>query len=166
MSGDRSPHLTCDWQAPADWDALEVNGDVPDGPGFYAFTNHDGPLTASGQGREVLYIGIATTSLRDRMRKYRTGDASGISNMHRGGLMMFLSRAGAAHFGSSGRMTHSVQRKPIDVRVRSASGADAHSVLEPKKIYLRWAVDYRAAIEALLIRDLRPKYNTMHNTGG
>ncbi len=166
MGQDQSPHLTCPWDPPVDWDALEVSSDVPDAPGFYVFTNHDGPLQAPGQGREVLYVGIATTSLRTRMRKYKTGDASGISNMHRGGFMMFMSRAGAAHFGGGGRMTHSVQRKPIDVRVRSAAGAVHHSVLEPNKIYLRWAVDPRAAIEALLIRDLRPRYNTMHNTGG
>ncbi len=97
------------------------------------------------------------------MRKYRTGDASGLMNMHRGGFMMFLSRASAAHVGSDGRVTHSVRRDPIRVSTHGGGKPPQSSVLAPEKFFLRWAVDYRAAIEAMLIRDLHPKYNTMHN---
>ncbi len=163
MHTDRSPHHLCVWQEPRDWDAVDVNRDVPHEPGYYVFTNHADPLSVVSAGKAVLYVGIATTSIRDRMRKYRTGDASGLSNMHRGGFFMFLSRASAAHAGADGSLTHSVIRKPINVINRTGTGPSQRSVIQPDKFYLRWAVDYRAAIEALLIRDLQPTFNTMHN---
>lgn len=158
MNLDPNPHLSCVWSAPFDWDGLNI-ASVPDEPGFYAFTDHADVLQPSVTGRTVLYVGIATQSLRDRIRKYKTGDFSGISNMHRGGFMMFLSRA-TAHF-QDGRLTHSVQRTPVEVTRLSAGRPPEKSTLDPNKFYLRWAVDHRAAIEALLIQHLNPKFNTM-----
>ena len=158
MNLDPNPHLSCVWNAPVDWDALNVSN-VPDEPGFYAFTDHRDVLQPSVTGRTVLYGGIATQSLRERIRKYKTGDFTNISNMHRGGFMMFLSRA-TAHF-HDGRITHSVQRTPVEVTRVSSGMPPIKSMLEPDKIYLRWAVDYRAAIEALLIQQLNPRFNTM-----
>jgi hypothetical protein len=163
---DPNPHRSCRWEAPVDWDTLNVNVQVPDEPGFYAFTDHAGvPLQPSQPGKKVLYVGIATGSLRRRLRKYRTGDRSGISNMHRGGFDLFMSRAGAAHAGGGARVTHSVHRKSTQVTVRSGPGQPLrHHTIEPEKIWVRWAVDPRAAIEAKLIRELNPQHNTMHNT--
>jgi excinuclease UvrABC nuclease subunit len=132
---------------------------VPDEPGYYAFTDHNGALTPTPGGKNVLYVGIATQSLRKRISKYKTGDTASISNLHKGGFLMFLSRA-TAHF-HDGKLTHSVQRTPVTFTRISAGQPPQHGVLEPDKIYLRWSVDHRAAIEALLIRQLNPKYNTM-----
>jgi hypothetical protein len=152
------PHLTCSWSSPVDWDTLSV-ASVPAEPGYYAFTDYPGALQPSAPGQNVLYVGIATRSLQDRIRKYKTGDTRGLANMHLGGFMMLISRA-TAHYGD-GRLTHSVQRTPIQVTTRTANGPAQQSTLNPDSIYLRWAVDYRAAIEALLIQQLSPKYNTM-----
>jgi hypothetical protein len=132
---------------------------VPDDPGYYAFTDHNGSLSPTSSAGSVLYVGIATQSLRSRIRKYKTGDTASISNLHKGGFLMFLSRA-TAHF-HDGKLTHSVQRTPVTFTRHVAGQSPQHGVLEPDKIYLRWAVDHRAAIEALLIRQLQPKYNTM-----
>lgn len=163
MSIQPHPHLSCQWTPAHDWDALVVARDVPDRPGYYAFADHAGPLTANGPGQSVLYVGIATGSLRKRLSKYKTGDTTGIDNMHRGGFQLLLSRASAVHVRPGERTQHSVQRHPISVTVQPAGGGPAqHSVIPADKLYVRWAVDLRAAIEALLIRDLRPKYNTMH----
>jgi hypothetical protein len=97
------------------------------------------------------------------LRKYKRGDTTGITGMHRGGLMLLLSRASAAHIDDAGRITHSRQRKPVEVIThRSGQPVQVHT-LEPNRIYVRWAVDPRAAIEAMLIRMLHPKYNTMHH---
>jgi hypothetical protein len=163
MSSNQFPHLTCAWGDPHDWDRLRPNMDVPDEPGFYAFTNHAGPLQPSAGPNQVLYIGIATQSLRERIRKYKTGDKSGtkgLMNMHAGGFFLMLSRA-TAHFDGK-NVTHSVQRKPVEVFVKGAQGRPPqHYSQLPDAIYLRWAVDYRAAIEALLIQQLNPKFNTM-----
>ncbi|NOT49047.1 MAG: hypothetical protein HOP17_15005, partial [Acidobacteria bacterium] len=73
---DQFPHLSCIWSDPYDWDNLNANIQVPHEPGFYAFTDHAGPLQASVSvpGKQVLYIGIATKSLRDRIKKYKAGD--------------------------------------------------------------------------------------------
>lgn len=152
------PHLTCVWSDPADWDVLSAST-VPAEPGYYAFTDHNGQLVATGGNANVLYVGIATQSLQERIRKYKTGDFTNINAMHRGGFMMFLSRA-TAHFGD-GKLTHSVQRTPVNFTIKSAGQPPQHGVMQPQKIYLRWAVDYRAAIEALLIQSLKPKFNTM-----
>lgn len=152
------PHLTCVWSDPVDWDSLST-ASVPDEPGYYAFTNHNGNLFSAPAGKSVLYVGIATQSLRKRISKYKTGDTASIANLHKGGFLMFLSRA-TAHF-HDGKLTHSVQRTPVPFTRHSAGQPPVHGVLEPDKIYLRWAVDYRAAIEALLIQQLNPKYNTM-----
>lgn len=159
MTSNNNPHLSCVWGNPYDWDALNVNVDVPDEPGFYAFTDHAGPLQPSAGGKNVLYVGIATQSIRARIRKYKTGDTASIMNLHKGGFMMMLSRA-TAHF-HDGKLTHSVQRTPVNVTIRSAGKPPEQSVLMPDSIYLRWAVDYRAAIEAMLIQQLNPKFNTM-----
>ena len=164
MIDDPFPHQSCSWEDPYDWDALDPNV-VPDQPGFYAFTDHSDTLETTQAGKAVLYVGIATISLRGRLKSYKTGDSTGIANMHKGGFLLMVSRAGAVHSGDAGRIQHSVQRKPIDVITLSGSGPAQHSVLEPEKIYIRWAIDPRAAIEALLIRGLRPKYNTMHQPG-
>lgn len=158
MNLDPNPHLSCVWGEPHDWDRLAV-GIVPDEPGFYAFTNHTDTLQPTVPGKTVLYVGIATQSLRDRIRKYKTGDFTNINNLHRGGFMMFLSRS-TAHF-ADGQLTHSVQRTPVQFTRVSAGKPPVSGVLEPDKIYLRWAVDYRAAIEALLIQQLNPRFNTM-----
>ena len=155
---DTNPHLSCQWSVPCDWDGL-TTASVPDEPGYYAFTDHNGPLNPTGGGNNVLYVGIATQSLRSRIRKYKTGDTASISNLHKGGFLMFLSRA-TAHF-HDGKLTHSVQRTPVNFTRQIPGQPPQHGVLEPDKIYLRWAVDHRAAIEALLIRQLQPKYNTM-----
>jgi len=152
------PHLSCVWDVPHDWDSL-TTATVPDEPGYYAFTDHNGLLSPTPAGKSVLYVGIATQSLRSRIRKYKTGDTVSISNLHKGGFLMFLSRA-SAHF-HDGKLTHSVQRTPVNFTIKAIGQPPQHGVLEPDKIYLRWAVDYRAAIEALLIRQLQPKYNTM-----
>jgi hypothetical protein len=81
-------------------------------------------------------------------------------NLHRGGFFLMLSRA-VAH-ADAGGLTHSVQRTPVEVIVKpSATKPAEQRLLMPDAIYLRWAVDYRAAIEALLIQQLCPKYNTM-----
>lgn len=161
MNIDPNPHLSCVWGDPHDWDSLSAST-VPNEPGFYAFTDHPNAMQAtSGPGQRVLYVGIATDSLRKRIRKYKTGDRSGISDMHRGGFEMFMSRA-VAHYGD-GELTHSVQRTPVPYTRISAGKPPVHGVLEPTRIYLRWVVDYRAAIERLLIKQLRPKYNTMHS---
>jgi hypothetical protein len=81
-------------------------------------------------------------------------------HLHRGGFLMMLSRA-TAH-AEAGRVSHTVQRTPIEVVSKPNGDQPAESrILQPKAIYLRWAVDYRAAIEALLIQQLCPKYNTM-----
>jgi hypothetical protein len=161
MSHDPAPHLSCIWEKPVDWDALDP-ASVPDAPGFYAFTDYDGPLQPTPPGGSVLYVGIATGSLRNRLKKYKTGDTTGITNMHRGGLMLLLSRASAAHVDDTGRVTHSIQRKPVQVITRRSGQPLQTSTVDPNRIYIRWAVDPRAAIEAMLIRMLRPKYNTMH----
>jgi hypothetical protein len=157
------PHLSCVWSAPHDWDALRPNIDVPDEPGYYAFTDHAGPLHPSTPNSQVLYVGIATQSIRERIRKYKTGDRSGtlgLMNMHAGGFFLMLSRATAHYDGK--KVTHSVQRTPVQVVYKPTSTTPGHaSVLQPDAIYLRWAVDYRAAIEALLIQQLHPKFNTM-----
>ena len=92
MSLDQNPHLSCLWGDPHDWDLLSA-ATVPNDPGFYAFTNHADVLQAAATGKKVLYIGIATQSLRERIRKYKTGDFTNINALHRGGFMMFLSRA-------------------------------------------------------------------------
>lgn len=155
---DTTPHLTCVWSEPTDWDALTTSM-VPDDPGYYAFTDHNGPLSPTAGNRSVLYVGIATQSLRKRISKYKTGDTVSIANLHKGGFLMFLSRA-TAHF-HDGKLTHSVQRTPVNFTVKAAGQVPQHGVLQPDKIYLRWAIDHRAAIEALLIRQLNPKYNTM-----
>ena len=160
MSNSSAPHLSCVWSAPHNWDTLNANTDVPNKPGYYAFTNYPDKLQCSTASKQVLYVGIATQSLRNRIKKYKTGDASGIMHLHRGGFLLMLSR-GIAH-AETGRVSHSVQRKPIEVVTRpSATGSGGQRVIAPEAIYLRWAVDYRAAIEALLIRQLLPKYNTM-----
>lgn len=158
MNNNPNPHLSCVWGIPHDWDSLSAVI-VPHEPGFYAFTDHADQLQASGPGKTVLYVGIATRSLRDRIRKYKNGDTSGIRNMHRGGFEMFMSRA-VAHY-SDGKLTHSVQRDPVPFTRVNAGKPPEHGVLQPTKIYLRWAVDHRAAIEALLIQQLNPKFNTM-----
>lgn len=160
---DQFPHLSCVWSDPFDWDGVNANLQVPDEPGFYAFTDHAGPLQVSVPGKQVLYIGIATQSLRERIKKYKAGDktgARGLMNMHAGGFFMLLSRADAAHYGD-GRVTHSVQKTPVPYTVKAAGQPPRHGVLTPNSIYLRWSVDYRAAIEALLIQQLNPKFNTM-----
>lgn len=157
------PHLSCVWGDQHDWDTLNPNVDVPNEPGFYAFTDHPGPLQPSVPGKSVLYVGIATQSLRDRIKKYKTGDKSGtkgLMNLHAGGFFLMLSRA-VAHYDGK-RVTHSVQRTPVEVIYKATAAKPAqHSVLTPDAIYVRWTVDYRAAIEALLIQQLSPKYNTM-----
>jgi hypothetical protein len=155
---DTNPHLSCVWSEPVDWDAL-TTAMVPAEPGYYAFTDHSGPLAASGGNANVLYVGIATQSLRKRISKYKTGDTASIAGLHKGGFLMFLSRA-TAHF-HDGKLTHSVQRTPVNYTINSAGQPPQHGVLEPQKFYLRWSVDYRAAIEALLIQQLNPKFNTM-----
>ncbi len=112
----------------------------------------------------MLYVGIATRSSRARIKKYKTGDSSGLMNLHRGGFLLMLSRAGA-HADGEG-VTHSVRRQPVRVVVRPTATSPGRSYsLLPDKIYLRWAVDHRAAIEALPIRQLSPKFNTMHSEG-
>jgi hypothetical protein len=162
MIHDPNPHLSCTWEKPVDWDALDSQ-EVPDEPGFYAFTDYgEDALQPTPAGKSVLYVGIATGSLRKRLRKYKLGDTSGITNMHRGGLMLLLSRAAAAHIDDSGRVTHSIQRKPIEVTTRRSGQPLQTHTLDPNRIYVRWAVDPRAAIEAMLIRMLNPKFNTMH----
>ena len=164
MTGNRFPHLSCVWSDPCNWDALNPDADVPDEPGYYAFTDYPDELQPSRDDKRVLYVGIATQSLRDRIKKYKTGDTTGLMNLHRGGFMLMLSR-GAAHADGS-RVTHSVQRKPIEVMVMPTATKPAERrVLMPDAIYLRWAVDYRAAIEALLIRQLRPGFTTVHARG-
>lgn len=165
------PHLTCVWGNPHEWETLNPNPDVPDEPGYYAFTDHAGPLQPSMPNAYVLYVGIATRSLRDRIRKYKTGDVSGtkgLMNLQAGGFLMMLSTRGAsAHIAgkkSTMRVTHSVQRNPVEVYVKPNAGKPAqHYSLLPEAIYLRWSVDYRAAIEPLLIQQLKPKFNQTHN---
>ena len=158
MSSNHFPHLSCTWGDPHDWDTLNIIN-VPDEPGYYAFTNHADALQPSAAGKSVLYVGIATQKLRDRIRKYKTGDIQGtrgLMNLHAGGFFLMLSRAVAHYDGNT--VTHSVQRTPVNVINK---GTGAQSILMPDAIYLRWAVDYRAAIEALLIQQLNPKFNTM-----
>lgn len=141
-----------------DWDTIQIS-QVPDEPGYYAFTDFAGPMSTPPPGKSVLYVGMATKSLRQRISKYKTGDTVSIANLHKGGFLMFLSRA-TAHF-HDGKLTHSVQRTPVNYTIRSAGQPPQHGVLEPSKIYLRWAVDYSAAVEAMLIRKCNPKFNTM-----
>ncbi len=162
MTQDPNPHLTCQWADPTDWETLDI-ANVPNEPGYYAFTDYsDKPLQPTAAGNSVLYIGIATGSLRKRLQRYKRGDTTGITNMHRGGLMLLLSRAAAAHIDDAGRVTHSRQRNPVEVTTRRAGQAPQVRTIEPNRIYIRWAVDPRAAIEAMLIRSLSPKFNTMH----
>ena len=140
MSQNQFPHHSCAWGEPHNWDTLKV-GNVPDEPGYYAFTNYPEKLQPSNGEKQVLYIGIATRSLRDRIKKYKTGDTSGIMNLHRGGFLLMLSR-GVAH-AEPGRVTHSVQRTPVEVIVKSSDDQpDQQRVLNPDAIYLRWAVPY------------------------
>ncbi len=161
MSINPFPHLSCVWSDPFNWDTLNPTLDVPNEPGYYAFTDYDDKLQPSTNDKNVLYIGIATRSLRDRIKKYKTGDTTGLMNLHRGGLLLMLSR-GVAH-AELGKVTHSAQRKPFEVIVKPTPTKSAEQrIIKPDLIYLRWAVDYRAAIEAKLIEQLRPKYNTMH----
>ncbi len=160
MNIDRFPHLSCAWSEPRPWDSLAV-ADVPDEPGYYVFTNYPDALQPSDGIRDVLYVGIASRSLRDRIRKYKTGDTGNLMHLHRGGFFMLISRAAAAH-AEPGRVTHSVARKPIEVVIRRGKGKpEEQRTIQPEAIYLRWAIDYRAAIEAFLIRQLLPKFNTM-----
>jgi hypothetical protein len=160
MNTNQLPHLSCVWSEPHNWDTLNANIDVPDEPGYYAFTDYADILQPSANDKNVLYVGIATQSLRDRIKKYKLGDTTGLMGLHRGGFLLMLSR-GVAH-ASAGRVTHSVQRTPVEVIVRpTATKPGDQRFLMPDAIYLRWAVDYRAAIEALLIQQLCPKYNTM-----
>jgi hypothetical protein len=160
MNTDRFPHISCVWNDPRDWDSLNA-ADVPDEPGYYAFTNYTEKLQPSSGTKEVLYVGIAAQSLRDRIRKYKTGDTSNLMHLHKGGFFMLISRAAAAH-AEPGRVTQTVIRKPIEVIIKPGGGEpEERRTILPNAIYLRWAVDYRAAIEALLIRQLSPKYNTM-----
>ena len=168
MITDRSPHLSCVWSDPLVWDTLNPLVDVPDEPGYYAFTDYPDRLQPSAGNKQVLYVGIATNSLRDRLKVYKSGDTSGLKHMHRGGLHTLLSRAGAAHasIDASNKLTltHSVQRTPITVTMKATATHPAQqSVLAPPPLYVRWAVDYRAAIEAKLIQQLGPRFNTMHN---
>jgi hypothetical protein len=160
MTTNQLPHLSCVWSDPRNWDTLNVNIDVPDEPGYYAFTDYPDALQPTTQNKRVLYVGIASQSLRDRIRKYKTGDTSGLTNLHRGGFFLMLSR-GVAH-SDEGGLSHSVQRAPIEVITKpTATKPGGQSFMMPDLIYLRWAVDYRAAIEALLIQQLCPRYNTM-----
>jgi hypothetical protein len=162
MIQDPNPHLTCHWEAPVDWETLRP-GDVPNEPGFYVFTDYgDAVLQPTPTQKGVLYVGIATGSLRKRLQRYKRGDTTGITDMHRGGLMLLLSRAAAAHIDDAGKITHSRQQKPIQVTTRRAGQPLQIHTLEPDRIYVRWAVDPRAAIEAMLIRMLQPRFNTMH----
>jgi len=161
MNSNRFPHLSCVWSDPCNWDTLNASIDVPNEPGYYAFTDYPDKLQPSAHDKHVLYVGIATQSLLDRIKKYKTGDTTGLMNLHRGGFLLMLSR-GSVH-AELGRVTHSIQRKPIEVIVRPTATKSAEQrFLMPDAIYLRWAVDYRAAIEAKLIEHLCPKYNTMH----
>ncbi|MDD2759601.1 MAG: hypothetical protein PHH11_04845 [Methylomonas sp.] len=161
MTSNHFPHLSCVWSAPYNWDTLNVTVDIPNEPGYYAFTDHSEILQPSTSEKNVLYVGIATSSIRERIRKYKTGDTSGIMNLHRGGFFLMLSR-GVAH-AELGRVSHSVQKKPVEVFNRpTPSNSPAQRIISPQSIYLRWAVDYRAAIEAKLIEQLRQKYNTVH----
>ena len=102
---DPNPHLSCVWSDAHDWDALNANIDVPDAPGYYVFTDYPDKLLPIPSGKRVLYVGIATQSLRDRIKKYKTGDATGLMNLHRGGLMLMLSRAVGQRGG---------ERAPVD----------------------------------------------------
>ena len=162
MSHNQFPHLSCVWSEPHDWDTLKMK-DVPDKPGYYAFTDHPGPLQPSVPGKSVLYVGIASRKIRDRISKYKTGDKSGtkgLMNLHAGAFFLVLSR-GTAHYDGK-RVTHSVQRTPIEVIYKATATRPAErGLLMPNSIYLRWAVDYRAAIEALLIQQLNTKFNDM-----
>lgn len=161
------PHLTCSWGDPHIWETLNPNRDVPNEPGYYAFTDHAGPLRPSMPNSQVLYVGIATNTLRDRIKEYKTGDVSGtkgLMNMHAGGFLMMLCTRGATGHYDGDRVTHSVQRHPVEVYVKpTANKGPQHYTLQPEAIYLRWAVDYRAAIERLLIEQLNTKYNQTYN---
>src|SRR5688572_16605455 len=64
MAHDPHPHLTCRWEKPVDWDLLDILS-VPDEPGFYVFTDYgEAMLQPTLGGQSVLYVGIATGSLR------------------------------------------------------------------------------------------------------
>jgi hypothetical protein len=165
MNTNQVPHLSCVWSNPVDWDSLNVNTDVPAEPGYYAFTDHADALQPTAAGKSVLYVGIATQSIRDRIRKYKTGDKSGtkgLMNLHAGGFFMMLGTRGATAHYDGKSVTHSVQRNPVEVYIKATATKPAqHYSQLPDAIYLRWAVDYRAAIEALLIQQLYPKFNSM-----
>jgi len=162
MNHNKFPHLSCTWSEPHDWDTLDLRNDVPAEPGYYAFTDHTDTLQPSVPGKSVLYVGIAADSIQERIGKYKRGDVSGtkgLMNLHAGGFFMMLSRATAHYDGK--RVTHSVQRTPVEVIYKATdTRPPQHGILMPQAIYLRWAVDYRAQIEALLIRQLNPKYNS------
>jgi hypothetical protein len=104
MAPDPHPHLTCRWEKPVDWDLLDVPN-VPNEPGFYAFTDYgDEALQPTPAGKSVMYVGIATGSLRRRLQRYKRGDTTGLTNLHRGGLLL-LSRAAAVHVDETKRVT-------------------------------------------------------------
>ena len=165
MMHDAFPHRPCPWVAPHDWDTLDVRATVPDEPGYYVFTNHAEQLLASGAEKNVLYIGMAARSLRERIQRYRGGENNNLAPIHAGAFLLFLSRASAVHATEGNvypRLQAGIQRRPIDVTIQRAGGGIERYQIAPSKIYLRWAVDTRAAIERLLIRDLHPKYNSVH----
>ncbi len=156
-----NPHLTCVWEQPRDWDSVDPGVDVPDTPGYYVFTDYSGPLLPTPPGKSVLYVGIATRSLRERITKYKRGDSTGLTDLHRGGLFLILSRA-VAHAEPGRKPTRSVQTTPVEVLVKPTATKPGRTyTLDPKTIYLRWAEDNRAAIEALLVQQLLPRFNTM-----
>ncbi len=133
---DMKPHLSCRWTKALSWDAVNPNQHVPDEPGFYIFTNYPGELQPPTGQKQILYIGVAAQSLRRRIRKHKSGDVSGtrgLMNAQAGAFFLTLSR----------------------------STGPANPTLEPQSIYLRWAVDYRAAIESLLIKQFKPRFNNI-----
>ena len=98
MAQDPHPHLTCRWEKPVDWDLLDVPN-VPNEPGFYAFTDYgDEALQPTPAGKSVLYVGIATGSLRRRLQRDKRGDTTGLTNLHRGGLLLLLCQPLSAQF--------------------------------------------------------------------
>jgi len=154
----RFPHHYCQWTMPLDWESLHLS-EVPRLPGFYAFTDYpDETLRPTRPNARVLYVGQAF-NLQDRMRTYKLRGRSAFG--HRGAthlLTSHLSAVSASGAGDAFVLERHRQTREVEVYRKG----EPPTKLRPSMIFVRWAVDYREAIEAYLIEELRPLFNTVH----
>jgi hypothetical protein len=134
---------------------------VPILPGFYAFTDYeDGTLQPTRTGARVLYVGQAF-NLHERLSTYKLRGRSALG--HRGAthlLTSHLSAVSASGAGDEFSLERHRQAREVEVYRKGR----APTKILPKTIFVRWAVDHREAIEAYLIEELHPVFNTIHSS--